>query len=497
VEQDRLELRVAFSAEDTTLRCSPTEQGRKHVFFDSGPRRHVDRLMEEPETASALWDLLRPRTEGGRGAYFYVCGRTGFATTVWKSLEQLACQFSRGPDDASREEQSRETLFQLVADGRYLQDIFTTYSGTSEPGTRLYNASDVVLHNGATREPWLVIDGRVYDMTEFVHLHPGGNKLIAAYSGLDGTDAYRRVLHHVNTEVDAMLGMYQIGAIRRLDFGGAWGVAIGPRGLFYLSLEDLFRTWVRYLYLVVEMENALANDFSFLDRATTQGEEPGEMSALKLQLVADVHARFVAVYLDSLTGEDLQMLWAITSGACAGDQDIRRLSQEISAANASPDARVVRSLGETMRVMTPGDSEEPRELCRVLEDWDRRLLREIKMTLREGTMVFEEHAGDTVHAGKERLTASILTIPRILRYYYSGLASRVGSLKADDRAGASNDAGDSDSLVTLSAPMLEASPISCVRCGTAAAPREVTCRYCGASLLGAPSGRDAFVGHGM
>jgi sulfite reductase (NADPH) flavoprotein alpha-component len=509
VEQRRLWLQVAFSAEDTTLRCIQTGQERK-LIFESGRRRHVDGLIEEPETANALWDLLRPRNEGGRGALFYVCGRTGFASTVWKSLERLVSQFSPGPDDASREEQSRETLYQLVADGRYLQDIFTTYSGGLEPGTTLYNASDVVVHGGGAREPWLVIDGQVYDMTEFAHLHPGGNKLITAYSGLDATDAYRRVLHHVNTEVDAMLGMYQIGAIRRLDFRGAWGVAIGPKGLFHLSVEDLFRTWVRYLYLVVEMENALANDFSFLDRATTRSEEPGDLTPLKLQLVADVHARFLAVYLDGLTGDDLQMLWAITSGACGPDQDIRQLRQEIAAVNGSDDARIVRSFAESMQTMigdlatgtgTAGDAgdelEKLRDMCSVLEDWDRRFLREIKMALREGTMVFEEFEGDAVQAGQERLMASILRIPRILRYYYTGVASRIGPAKGDDRVDAPDGAEDSDSMATLAEPALSAAPTSCVRCGTAAEPRAVTCRCCGASLLGSPSGRDVFVGHGM
>jgi sulfite reductase (NADPH) flavoprotein alpha-component len=509
VEQGKLELRVAFSAEDTTLRWIDTEQGRK-LTLDTGRRGHVDGLMEEPDTASALWDLLRSPDQGGRGATFYVCGRTGFASTVWKSLEQLVYRFSRGPDDTSREEQSREMLFQLVADGRYLQDIFTTYAGTLEPGTTLYNASDVVLHSAGARELWLVIDGQVYDMTEFAYLHPGGNKLIAAYSGLDATDAYRRVLHHVNTEVDAMLGMYRIGAIHRLNFRGAWGVAMGPDGLFYLSLEDLFRTWVRYLYLVVEMENALANDFTFLDSTTTQNEEPGEMTPLKLQLVADVHARFVAVYLDGLTGEDLQMLWAITSGACAPDQDIRKLRQEISSVNGSPDARIVRSFAETMRTIvsdlvaemdTRSDAadelEKLGELCSILKDWDRRLLREIKMALREGTMVFEAYEGDSVTSGSERLMASILRIPRILRYYYSGLASRVGPVTSDDRVEAPDSVLDSGPLTRPLASALAASPTSCVGCGAAVEPRAVTCRSCGASLLGAPSGRDVFVGHGM
>jgi sulfite reductase (NADPH) flavoprotein alpha-component len=509
VEQGRLYLNVAFSGEDTSIHFTPTGQGNKLVF-ESGQRRRIDRLMEEPDTAAALWDLLRPLTDGGRGAYFYICGRTGFASTVWESLKQIVRRFSQGPDDPSRDEQAREVLYQLAADGRYLQDIFTTYAGPTEPGTTSYNASDVVLHNDGDAGQWLVISGQVYDVTEFANLHPGGHRLIAAYAGLDATDAYQRVLHHVNTEVDAMLGMYKIGAIRRLDFHGAWGVAIGPAGLFYLSLEDAFRTWVRYLYLVVEMQNALTNDFSFIGRAITEGEDPGQLTPLKVQLVADAHARFVTVYLDSLTGEDLQTLWAITSGACAPDQDIRKLRQEIHAVHESPDGRLVRSIAETLRTRSAevaarigtqgsadGDWAKLRELCFVLEDWDRRFLREMKMALRSGTLVFEEYEADTVRLGADRLLASIERIPSILRYYYSGVASRVSPMAADDGVQPSDVTVNSEAATTPALRTLVSEPLVCARCGTSAEPRATLCRFCGASLVGAPSGRDVFVGHGM
>ncbi len=47
-----------------------------------GHRAHIEDIMLEEENARALWDLVRPRTEGGQGAFFYVCGQTGFARKV-------------------------------------------------------------------------------------------------------------------------------------------------------------------------------------------------------------------------------------------------------------------------------------------------------------------------------------------------------------------------------------------------------------------------------
>src|SRR5262249_39560061 len=73
------------------------------------------------------------------------------------------------------------------------------------------DASDVVLHNDDDAGWWLIIEGRVYDVTGFTHLHPGGAKIVRAYGGVDATRPYRAVSHHVDLEVDALLGLYEIG----------------------------------------------------------------------------------------------------------------------------------------------------------------------------------------------------------------------------------------------------------------------------------------------
>ncbi|MEX1158865.1 MAG: hypothetical protein WEC79_08055, partial [Thermomicrobiales bacterium] len=108
----RLQMRVAFSAADTSARFVPTADGGEFVFVP-GARGRLDALMEEEENARSLWELLRGEDEGGRGAHFYVCGQTRFAVTVEDSLRAIIARFSEGADDAERAARARETLYHL------------------------------------------------------------------------------------------------------------------------------------------------------------------------------------------------------------------------------------------------------------------------------------------------------------------------------------------------------------------------------------------------
>jgi len=50
---------------------------------------------------------------------------------------------------------------------------------------------------------------------------------------------------------------------------------VTPAGLQYVSLADLYAAWLRLLYAVVEMENALLNDYSIRAEQVTYDERPG------------------------------------------------------------------------------------------------------------------------------------------------------------------------------------------------------------------------------
>ncbi|KAN0116872.1 cytochrome b2 [Hyaloscypha variabilis] len=53
----------------------------------------------------------------------------------------------------------------------------------------MIDSAEVLKHN-SPKSCWLVLYGRVYDVTEFLTSHPGGSAIILAYAGQDATDEY-------------------------------------------------------------------------------------------------------------------------------------------------------------------------------------------------------------------------------------------------------------------------------------------------------------------
>jgi L-lactate dehydrogenase (cytochrome) len=53
----------------------------------------------------------------------------------------------------------------------------------------MFSASDVARHNSRD-SCWVVIEGDVYDVTEFLDEHPGGANIILRYGGKDATEEY-------------------------------------------------------------------------------------------------------------------------------------------------------------------------------------------------------------------------------------------------------------------------------------------------------------------
>jgi hypothetical protein len=171
------------------------------------------------------------------------------------------------------------------------------------------------------------------------------------------------------------------------------------------------------------MENALRNDFGYLRKPVTRGDDPLELNTLKLQLAANTHARFLEAYFDGSLGDDLRRLFGLTAGLCAPGERIDRLDAELAAALATSEARALRARSERARSLylevAPSD---PRAVafCAGVEEHDRRFLAELKLRMREGILVFEELEARSVELGGERLLASLLGIPDLVRRYCAG-----------------------------------------------------------------------------
>jgi cytochrome b involved in lipid metabolism len=73
-----------------------------------------------------------------------------------------------------------------------------------------YTYEDVSFHN-TLNDCWIIYNNYVYNITNFLNKHPGGNKIILDYAGLDITNNYIFFLHSNNAY--NILSKYKIGSI--------------------------------------------------------------------------------------------------------------------------------------------------------------------------------------------------------------------------------------------------------------------------------------------
>ncbi|KAJ3923381.1 glyoxylate dehydrogenase [Lentinula edodes] len=59
---------------------------------------------------------------------------------------------------------------------------------------------------------WIIVHGKVYDVTEFLDEHPGGSKIILKYAGNDATEAYEPI-HPPNAIIDNLSSEKHLGDV--------------------------------------------------------------------------------------------------------------------------------------------------------------------------------------------------------------------------------------------------------------------------------------------
>ncbi|ONK73655.1 uncharacterized protein A4U43_C04F33890 [Asparagus officinalis] len=76
--------------------------------------------------------------------------------------------------------------------------------------SKVYHFDEVSKHN-ATKDCWLIINGKVYDVTPFMDEHPGGDEVLLAATGKDATNDFEDVGH--SNSAREMMDKYLIGDI--------------------------------------------------------------------------------------------------------------------------------------------------------------------------------------------------------------------------------------------------------------------------------------------
>ncbi|XP_047329709.1 cytochrome b5 [Impatiens glandulifera] len=75
---------------------------------------------------------------------------------------------------------------------------------------KVFSLADVSQHN-TPKDCWLVIGGKVYDVTKFLEDHPGGDDVLLSATGKDATDDFEDIGH--SSSAKAMMDEYYVGEI--------------------------------------------------------------------------------------------------------------------------------------------------------------------------------------------------------------------------------------------------------------------------------------------
>ncbi|KAF2475923.1 uncharacterized protein BDR25DRAFT_253564 [Lindgomyces ingoldianus] len=231
VQEGSLELHTAFSRDRKGLVYDPAL--RDLVEQDMEPRYIDTTIVEQGRLVS---ELVMSRNQGGLGGHLYICGSVSVYETVMSGIKQAIYKYQ-----ASTHESADTLLATAFAERRFMLDIFMT--PRSIPNTTpTIPMSRLAIHTGHRKgsRMWIGVHGGVYDITDFLPMHPGGTLIVAASAGLDATKTFDDLAHSSNPEVSSLLSKYFIGHLgAKPDFRSS-------------ELSYIYDQWYQYLRTSVE-----------------------------------------------------------------------------------------------------------------------------------------------------------------------------------------------------------------------------------------------------
>jgi len=93
-------------------------------------------------------------------------------------------------------------------------DVIKENGETTENGVKYYTLEEIRDHN-LSKDTWLIIHDKVYDITTFLEEHPGGEEVLLEQGGTDATESFEDVGH--STDAREMLEQYYLGELHMND----------------------------------------------------------------------------------------------------------------------------------------------------------------------------------------------------------------------------------------------------------------------------------------
>lgn len=414
-KQKKIFLVVVFSREDCRIEHAHPGKLKKCQA------RHIDEVLQEENYQVLLQELLAKKSKGGKEAYFYIAGAAEFEHAIEKAL---ATVIAKKQTDQS-EDDSSTTISRLYAEKRLMIDVFTSMLPAVSPRETLphYTASEVLHHNNDEAGYWFIIDDTVYDVTSYLNMHPGGDALLRHYAGIDATEEYKQVGHHLDPSAHAVLNVYKIGFLKRLDFGHSWNIYVSDKGFSDISLQESYEKWLRYLYLATEINNGYTVENDVIVQINLNNIDDYYH---KLLLIRNAHFAFYEQSLLPLFSERLSEIVAIFFAFCVPEKSsndiLKKIDPELIAINQVNDSinlhinKILKD--ELFDIFSKATGTTLIETVAQLSAHNTGLLKNLSNIFIQGLRYFEEHTCNVITKEKASLVKLLEKIPDVICKYH-------------------------------------------------------------------------------
>jgi cytochrome b involved in lipid metabolism len=243
VRSGHMELHTAFSRDQHGLVYDATS--RELVEKQIAPRYLDTVIIEQGRT---VCDMVISKSQGGLGGHLYICGSISMYETIMSGIRQALYK-----NWTSTKDSADSLLAKAFAERRFMLDIFMTPKPISYTTPQI-PISQLALHTGHRKgtRMYIGVHGGVYDISDFLPIHPGGTLIAQASAGLDASKTFNDVAHTTNPEVMSLLSKYFIGHL-----------ATKPafRSSEICTLYDL---WYQYLRNCVESLTTLYFEVNYI-----------------------------------------------------------------------------------------------------------------------------------------------------------------------------------------------------------------------------------------
>jgi cytochrome b involved in lipid metabolism len=237
------------------------------------------------------WELMKERYRGPMGllglhrrkvfAYLPMAFKVGRSMTIAGFNGNVAKEeWHRVHEELEKSRQER------YAEGKLSGATMATSNARKSNG-QTYRISTLVEHSSKDVGFWFAANGRVYDATKYLRIHPGGDKILINSSGRDVTADLLAVTHLQEPTIAEKLEKFAIGELCVPDFNSE-------------ELRQFYDFAVAMAYKVTDLHKTFGNDVTFLDRQLTSVDPPGVLTEQKRRFAVAATARLVEQSVPSI-----------------------------------------------------------------------------------------------------------------------------------------------------------------------------------------------------